>query len=797
MTERVLSTLVEIDLDRCQRVYGVSPCTAGRKNSGTAQAGGASTITLAAGASAVDNTYNGMTVRLTGGTGAGQERKVTAYNGATKVATVSVAWAPAPDATSTYDVIDRPNACYNTFKTCQDKINYLRGTKTFTFTERGAPIPIGVAARPYITRIAIAPTEIDPDAGLARRAMTTLTCGDESDFDVEMDPYLADRAVAAGGTFWARLLARMHNYAGRAARVKRAFVDQGVWGATTTERYVVETIKGPNRGEVAITLKDPISLINKVKIPTPTSGKLAVALGTNDTQLTMGAGDGAQYPANGDVRVGEQVIRYQHKHVVQGWNFSDAALDAWTTTNATATGGTDAVTVTAAAANPQFRVSGLGIAGGANRYVRARIRQLVAGAWEGKLYYTTNVHGESESYYKQIAEPAALAAGGWVIATFDMHALTAGGVDWSQETITGLRLDLVSGAAGSFEIDWIGYGVSVLLDADVLAWPDGTWRSQFGTTAVAAKIGDGVQLCRAWRDQPVSTVLKDLLNAVDPLTGTVLGVADSDIDLAGMQFEDAAWLGAKFRITACLTDPEDAGTLLGDLVRQTGGAVWWDSIGQKVKYKVIGPQPPGVVANNKFTDAAHFIEDSIKVETLDKLRLSFVAMNYALKSATANRKEEKNFERGEIFIDLDAESENEYGARAAEVNYSRWFGTANGQAMLQWTQRRISYYRDPPKKIDFKIDPKDAAVREGDLYDVETAQLTDERGQPLASRVLILRRQDNGDDLAIVARTTTFNRRYAFIAPNGTPAYPNNNGYACIANAAGEMNDGTSGYLII
>lgn len=797
MTERVLSTIVELDTDRCQRVYGVSPCTAGRKNSGTAQAGGASTITLAATASAANNAYNTMTVRLTGGAGAGQERKITAYVGATKVASVSVPWAPAPDPTSTYDVIDRPNACYNTFKTCQDKINYLRGVKTYKLTERGAPIQLGEATRPYITRIAIAPTEIDPDAGLARRAMTTLTCGDESDSDVEMDPYLADRAAPPGGTFWARLLARVHNYAGRDARVKRAFVDQGMWGATTTERYVIETINGPNRGEVSITLKDPISLINKVKIPTPTSGKLAVALGTNDTQLTMGAGNGAQYPANGDVRVGDQVIRYQHKHVAQGWNFSDGALEGWTTSNASATGSTDAVTLTATAGDPDFRVVGLAIAGGANRYVRARIRQLVAGTWEGVLFYRTALHGESVSYFKQIAEPIDLATGAWVIVTFDMHNLTAGGVDWSQETITGLRLDIVTDAVGSFEIDWIGYGASALFDADVLIWPDGTWRSQFGTTAVAAKIGDGVQLCKAWRDQPVTTVIKDLINAVDPLTGSVLGVADADIDVAGMQIEDATWLGAKFRITTCLTDPEDAGLLLGDLVRQTGGVVWWDSIAQKVKYKVIGPQPPGVLATNKFTDAAHFIEDSIKVETLDKLRLSFVAMNYALSNATANRKEEKNFERGEIFIDVDAESENEYGARAAEVNYSRWFGQDNAQAMLQWAQRRISYYRDPPKKIEFKVDPKDAAAREGDLYDVETAQLPDEHGNPLAVRVLILRRQDNGHDLTLVARTTTFNRRYAFIAANGTPAYPNNNGYACIANSAGLMSDNTSGYLTI
>jgi len=72
--------------------------------SNTAQAGGATSITLDASASATDNFYNGQRVYLTGGTGAGQDRLVTAYNGTTKVATVDHAWATNPDATSTFAV---------------------------------------------------------------------------------------------------------------------------------------------------------------------------------------------------------------------------------------------------------------------------------------------------------------------------------------------------------------------------------------------------------------------------------------------------------------------------------------------------------------------------------------------------------------------------------------------------------------------------------------------------------------------------------------------------------------------
>jgi hypothetical protein len=75
--------------------------------SGTAQAGGASTITLRSGASATDSLYRGEQVEIYGGTGAGQARVITAYVGSTKVATVDEAWTTQPDNTSTYRLIHR------------------------------------------------------------------------------------------------------------------------------------------------------------------------------------------------------------------------------------------------------------------------------------------------------------------------------------------------------------------------------------------------------------------------------------------------------------------------------------------------------------------------------------------------------------------------------------------------------------------------------------------------------------------------------------------------------------------
>jgi hypothetical protein len=73
-------------------------------DSGSAQAGTSTTITLKSTASATDDVYNGMYVTITSGTGSGQIRLIEDYVGSTKVATVATAWTTAPNGTSNYSV---------------------------------------------------------------------------------------------------------------------------------------------------------------------------------------------------------------------------------------------------------------------------------------------------------------------------------------------------------------------------------------------------------------------------------------------------------------------------------------------------------------------------------------------------------------------------------------------------------------------------------------------------------------------------------------------------------------------
>lgn len=71
----------------------------------TAQSGTLSSITLDASASSTTDYYKYAVAYIVSGTGAGQARQITAYNGISKAATVSPSWTTAPDNTSVFIIM--------------------------------------------------------------------------------------------------------------------------------------------------------------------------------------------------------------------------------------------------------------------------------------------------------------------------------------------------------------------------------------------------------------------------------------------------------------------------------------------------------------------------------------------------------------------------------------------------------------------------------------------------------------------------------------------------------------------
>lgn len=77
---------------------------------GTAQAGAAGTIQLAAATSFADDLVNGAVVAIVGGVGVGQTRAITDWVSSTDTASVSPSWTTNPDNTSVYMVFHAPPA---------------------------------------------------------------------------------------------------------------------------------------------------------------------------------------------------------------------------------------------------------------------------------------------------------------------------------------------------------------------------------------------------------------------------------------------------------------------------------------------------------------------------------------------------------------------------------------------------------------------------------------------------------------------------------------------------------------
>lgn len=139
------------------------------------------------------------------------------------------------------------------------------------------------------------------------------------------------------------------------------------------------------------------------------------------------------------------------------WNFTNTN-DGWVSTNITPTNNATYISLLSTTGDPQFSKTGLSFSGLSNRYVATRITQKT-GPWANELglLYSTAGHGFSGSYYGS-AIVATLVVDQATIIVWDMWQLTAGGTDWKDNTITGLRIDYTSGNAVTWQVDWIAVG---------------------------------------------------------------------------------------------------------------------------------------------------------------------------------------------------------------------------------------------------------------------------------------------------------------------------------------------------
>lgn len=117
--------------------------SAATTDTGTAQAGGADTITLKAATSFTsDDDPNGMFITLTSGTGSGQTRHVEDYVASTKVLTVYPAWDTQPDNTTGYKVEPFAEAAVGEYAQVTSTFGRARYVEFVSSTEMKAVVEV-------------------------------------------------------------------------------------------------------------------------------------------------------------------------------------------------------------------------------------------------------------------------------------------------------------------------------------------------------------------------------------------------------------------------------------------------------------------------------------------------------------------------------------------------------------------------------------------------------------------------------------------------------------------------------
>lgn len=195
--------------------------------------------------------------------------------------------------------------CYNTYPTCKYKSAYLKQSKDYEFSSSDAPLPFKTGERPYLKAVKWFPTEIKDN--LTVKSRIKLVLHDEPDTDVDVDPYVSQRA-SVQGTFWKKLLARNRNYKGRTVSVFEGAA--GLAQGDYEERFVgtIDSIS-LKAGEVTVEIVDLLASLDDIKVPTKLDIKLVTAINAAVTTMTLSTLEGLDTPA-GFVRMGDEIVYY-------------------------------------------------------------------------------------------------------------------------------------------------------------------------------------------------------------------------------------------------------------------------------------------------------------------------------------------------------------------------------------------------------------------------------------------------------------------------------------------------------
>lgn len=248
-----------------------------------------------------------------------------------------------------------------------------------------------------------------------------------------------------------------------------------------------------------------------------------------------------------------------------------------------------------------------------------------------------------------------------------------------------------------------------------------------GTIAANHDSGSTVQICRLFDGERADDILSGLL------------ITDSGIDATF--FDLADWANTfdtelpSYVFSTLITEPIGVKDLLQELTEHTI-LIWWDEREQLMQFDVLRPAAIGVLPD--FNDDDNIVADSFSSNRISKERISRVFTYHGQRDPTEDLEKKNNFQQVQSRVDLDAETEEEYGSGRTLDIFSRWLPNAKAAVADEISQRMLVEYRNTKIIASFVVDPKDDVQWTGDFVRVKTRYIQDENGLPLERQYRII-----------------------------------------------------------
>ena len=254
-------------------------------------------------------------------------------------------------------------------------------------------------------------------------------------------------------------------------------------------------------------------------------------------------------------------------------------------------------------------------------------------------------------------------------------------------------------------------------------------REQLGTSAVEHEADSKVQLVQSWVNVRVDDIWSDIQ--------TQSGIDPSLVGLAGAQAETTTFL-SEYILTAHISVPTKSSDLMKFLNQQCGCLTWWDTEDQLTSFKPIRPALPGEKSRT-FSDASEIVHKTPSIIRREETRVTNAFVYFDVIDWSAKLDEPGNYRKAILFIDADAESEDQYDDRKSKTFFNFFFPKGFEAIARSVAARYVANFRNPKKAATLNVTTKDGAfIKPSDLVDLSTFGLVDFDGRVVSTKFLVI-----------------------------------------------------------